>query len=131
MSERIRLIECEGYTILSVDYSDLPEGEYLDAIDEVTDLLVALQRGSASSPMLLMANVVSTQTTGDIMNRLRRMSAALDGFRRYAYAVVGERAALKALAKAPPPGAHLSRTEQEARSWLLREARRLEKNRPI
>jgi len=130
MMERIRWTDCEGFTILYVDYSDLPEEAYLDTIEEAAQLLRALQGVPSDSPMLVMTNVVSTRTTGRIADKFREITAVLEGFKGHAHAVVGEQRALKPFAAVPRPGMYLTGTEQDARNWLLKQAKQYARQHP-
>ncbi len=124
MTERIRWTDCEGCTILYVDYSDLPEEAYLDTIEEAAQLLRALQGVPSDSPMLVMANVVSTRTTVRIADKFKEITTVMGGFKGHAHAVVGERRALTPLAAVPRPDMYLTGTEQDARNWLVKQAKR-------
>jgi len=125
MYDRIKWIDCEGFTILSVDYSDLPEEEYLDTMEEAIQLLKAFQGEPSESTMLVMANVINTQTTNNIFDMFQAVLAVVEKFRGYAYAVVGEPAILKPLARVPSSSIYLTGTEHDARNWLVRQAKRL------
>jgi len=110
---------------MSVDYSDLPEDEFIDVVEEVIQLLRALQGVPSDSTMLVLANIINTQATNTIVDKIRETLAAVDGFRTHAYALVGERGVLKQLARVDLPGAYLTGSEQDARNWLLKQAKRL------
>jgi len=125
MYDRIKWIDCEGFTILSVDYSDLPEEEYLDTMEEAIKLLNAFQGEPSDSTMLVMTNVINTHTTNNILDRFQAVLAVVERFRGYAYAVVGEPANLKPLARVPSSYIYLTSTEHDARNWLVRQAKRL------
>ena len=103
MSDRIKWTDCDGFTILSVDYSDLPEAEYLEAMEEVEQVLQAFQGEPSDSAMLIMANVTNTRATKKIRHGGKEISAALDGFKGHAYAVIGVTGVMKLLANAQPP----------------------------
>ncbi len=128
MSERIKWIECEGFDIMSVDYSDLPEDEYIDVAEEAIQLLRALQGVPSDSTMLVIANIINTQATSTVVDKIRKTLAAVDGFRTHAYALVAERGILKQFAKVDLPGAYLTSSEQDARNWLLKQAKRLSRD---
>jgi hypothetical protein len=113
---------------MSVDYSDLPEDEYIDVAEEVIQLLRALQGVPSDSTMLVIANIINTQATSTIVDKIRETLAAVDGFRTHAYALVGERGILKQLARVDLPGAYLTGSEQDARNWLLKQAKRLSRD---
>ncbi len=130
MTERIKWTDCEGFTILHVDYSDLPEEAYLDTMEEAAQLLRALQGVPSDSPILVMANVINTRTTDNIADKFREVSTVMEQFKGYAHAVVGEPRALKPFARILRPGMYLTGTEQDARNWLLRQARRHTKRHP-
>jgi len=127
MSERIRWIDCEGFTIMSVDYSDLPEEEYLDTMEEAIQLLRAFQGLPSESPMLVMDQAINTHTTERIMDRFREILTVLGEFNGHAYAVVGSKDIIKRLARVPASNIYFTRTEQDARNWLVRQAKRLVK----
>ena len=128
MSERIKWIGCEGFVIMSVDYSDLPEDEYVNVVDEVIQLLKALQGVPSDSTMLVMANIINTRVTSKIVDKVRETLAVVDGFKTHAYALVGERGVLKQLARVDLPGAYLTGSEHEARNWLLKQAKLLSRD---
>jgi len=126
MSERIRWIDCEGFTILSIDYSDLPEDEYLKTMDEVIQLLRALQGDSSDSPMLIVANVTNTTSTNRIVEKLRAVSTVAGRFQRHAHAVVGGKGPISLLARVSRSNMYFTHTEPDARNWLVRQAKRLQ-----
>ena len=128
MSERIKWIECEGYTIMSIDYSDLPEDEHVDTMGEVIQLLQAFQGAPSESSMLVMANVINTQITNRTIGKVRETCNVIGRFNKYAYAIVGEKGTLKQLIKIFTPSIYFTSTEQDARNWLVRQAKYLEKN---
>ena len=131
MYDRIKWIDCEGFTILSVDYSDLPEEEYLDTMEEAIQLLNAFQGEPSDSTMLVMTNVINTHTTNNILDRFHAVIDVMVKFKGYAYAVVGEPATLKPLARVPSSCIYLTGTEHDARNWLVRQAKRLARENPI
>jgi hypothetical protein len=126
MSERIRWIDCEGFTILSIDYSDLPEDEYLNTMDEVIQFLYALQGASSDSPMLILANVTNTNSTNRIVDKLREVSTVAGGFPRHAHAVVGGKGPIGLLARVSRSNMYFTHTEPDARNWLVKQAKRLQ-----
>lgn len=126
MSERIRWIDCEGFTILSVDYSDLPEDEYLETMDEVVQLLRVLQGASSDSPMLILANVTNTTSTNRIVEKLREVSTVAGRFQRHAHAVVGGKGPIGLLARVSRSNMYFTHTEPDARNWLVRQAKHLQ-----
>jgi hypothetical protein len=127
MSERIKWIDCEGFTIMSVDYSDLPEEEYLDTMEEAIQLLRAFQGLPSESPMLVMDQAINTHTTERVVDRFREILTVLGEFNGHAYAVVGSKDIIKRLAKVSASNIYFTGTEQDARNWLVKQAKRLVK----
>jgi len=123
MSDRIKWLDYDGFTILSVDYSDLPEEEYLEAMEEVAQLLQAFQGAPSDSTMLIMANVTNTRATKKIRQRGKEISAALDGFKGHAYAVVGVTGVSRLLARKFTPGIYFAHAEHDAKRWLVAQAK--------
>lgn len=113
---------------MSIDYSDLPEDEHLDTMGEVIQLLQAFQGTPSESAMLVMANVINTQITNRIIGKVRETYNVIGRFKKYAYAIVGEKGTLKQLTKIFTPNIYFTSTEQDARNWLVRQAKHLDKN---
>jgi hypothetical protein len=127
MSERIKWTDYDGFIILSVDYSDLPESEYLETMEEVEQLLKALQGEPSDSAMLIMANVTNTRATKKIRNRGKEVSAVLDAFKGHAYAVIGVTGVARLLARKFTSGIYFAHTEHDARRWLVAQAKQIAK----
>lgn len=125
MSDRIKWTDCDGFTILSVDYSDLPEAEYLEAMEEVEQLLQAFQGEPSDSAMLIMANATNTRATKKIRHRGKEISAALDGFKGRAYAVIGVTGVSRLLARTFTSGIYFAYAEHDAKRWLVAQAKQL------
>ncbi len=119
MSERIKWIDHEGFRILSADYSGLPEAEYMNAMDEVKNLL---ESEPSDSIVLIMANVTNTKASGKIRNKGKEVSAAMDRFKGQANAVVGVTGVMKILAKTFVRSMYFAKSEDDAKGWLVTQA---------
>ncbi len=73
--------------------------------------------------MLVLANVINTYSTDNIADKFREISTVVDGFRGFAYAVVGKRGALKPLIKISASCMYFTATEHDARNWLVKQAK--------
>ncbi len=127
MSDRVKWIDYKGYQISYRDFSGLAGQAYMLAMDDAIEQLNGLESGSL---LLTLTDVTNTHTTKELTGKQKELQAACNRFIPI-YSVVGVTGIMKILAKAFKASFFFANSMEEAKDYLVEQAKNAEQKQPV
>ncbi len=125
MSERVKWIKHKNENILITDYSNLPENEYIQELDEtIKTLNEAVSQGA--SYFLVLTDVSNTLTTDKVTKKARECTQIYKTVKAV-NAILGVTGFKKVIANMMVSHMRIFENESEAKDWLVSESLKLKK----
>ena len=118
MSERVYWIEHKKVRILYADYSGLSGAAYIQVIDEFKNELARQLPGS----VVTLTNVSNSQVSSEVKNKFKELTVQTAGISKAA-ATIGLTGFKKAIAALLKQDLYWSNSLEEAKEWLVEQAK--------
>ena len=119
MNKRIQYIQHQGREIIFLDYSNLEEEEYLQAIKETEEKVLAHSNNPQKN--LNLVDVTGSPTTAAVIGAASKLIAKI-GSRDLLVALIGISGMKKVVARAFSKNYYFANSVEEAKDWLVKEA---------
>jgi hypothetical protein len=111
----VRYEEYKGEKILYIDFSNLKDQEYLDAIDEAEKEILKNKPGTIST----IINVANTYITEELKIRFSKLAERTKGITKVR-ATVGLTGIKRIIAKAIKRDLYFASSDEDAKEWIVR-----------